>query len=183
MKTAVYCSASNRLQDEYLRIGDIVGERLAEMGDSLVYGGATGGLMTRVSESFRRHLPNDTDARLIGVVPVHIARSERKSMICDDLYLVENMSQRKQMMRTLADRYVCLPGSYGTLDEMMDVIASGTVGEHRKPLYILNYNGFYDSLKSLIGQMKTLDFIPESENYKPVFADSIDELFLLLTNN
>lgn len=184
MKTAVYCSASNRLSEEYLRLGCVVGQWLAQNGDSLIFGGATGGLMSSVSESFRKSRTKpDENQKLIGVVPQHIALSERKSLICDDLYLVENMSQRKQLMRTLADRFICLPGSYGTMDEMMDVIAAGTVGEHKKPLFVLNHNGFYNPLIQLIQQMKDRSFIPESENYKPIFVQSVDELFTSLINS
>ena len=86
------------------------------------------------------------------------------------------------MMRSLADRFVCLPGSYGTLDEMMDVTASGTVNEHHKPMFVLNYKGFYDPLKLQVEKMKALNFIPQTENYKFTFVDSVEELFMNLTN-
>jgi predicted Rossmann-fold nucleotide-binding protein len=79
-------------------------------------------------------------------------------------------------MRTVADCFVCLPGSYGTLDEMMDVIASGTVNEHRKPIFILNYKGFYEGLKQLSEHMRELAFLPQVENYAPQFVDTIAEL-------
>ena len=90
------------------------------------------------------------------------------------------MNDRKQKMRELADCFICLPGSYGTLDEMMDVVASGTVGEHRKPLYVLNYQGFYDGLKQQTEHMRALAFIPEQESYKPEFVNTLDQLFTIL---
>jgi predicted Rossmann-fold nucleotide-binding protein len=71
---------------------------------------------------------------------------------------------------------VCLPGSYGTLDEMMDVIASGTVNEHRKPIFILNYEGFYEGLKQQAEHMRELAFLPQVEQYAPRFVDTIAEL-------
>ena len=84
-------------------------------------------------------------------------------------------------MREQADVFVCLPGSYGTLDEMMDVVSSAIVGEHKKPIFVLNYDGFYTPLKQQIEQMRALHFIPEQEHFKPVFLDTLDELFYSIT--
>jgi uncharacterized protein (TIGR00730 family) len=90
--------------------------------------------------------------------------------------MVANMSARKQLMRTVADCFVCLPGSYGTMDEMMDVVASGTVDEHRKPIFVLNYKGFYEGLKQQAEHMRALCFLPKIEQFAPQFVDSMDEL-------
>ena len=87
------------------------------------------------------------------------------------------MSERQQRLRDAADVIVCLPGSYGTLDEMMDATSSAIVGEHRKPTYVLNYLGFYEPLKQQLELMRRLQFIPEQEAYKPVFVNSLDELY------
>ena len=87
------------------------------------------------------------------------------------------MSERKQIIRSNTDVIVCLPGSYGTLDEMMDATSSAIVGEHHKPTYILNYKGFYEPLKQQIELMRNLHFIPEQEAYKPVFVNSLEELY------
>ncbi len=80
-------------------------------------------------------------------------------------------------MREIADVFVVLPGGYGTLDEMFDVIASGSVGEHRKPLFCLNYKGFYNSLIQLSAEMKAGAFIPKEESYKPTFVETVEECF------
>ena len=92
------------------------------------------------------------------------------------------MSTRKQRMRDEADVIVCLPGSYGTLDEMMDATSSAIVGEHKKPTYVLNYKGFYEPLKEQIALMQRLQFIPEQQSYKPIFVDTLDELFEQIKN-
>ena len=183
MKIAVYCSSSNRIPQAYLRLGDFIGGWIAANGHSLVCGGATGGLMSRVSESFRRVLPRPFgEQRLIGIVPELIVKSGRKADYCDELQVVSNMNERKQMMRETADCFVCLPGSYGTLDEMFDVIAAGTIREHSKPMYILNYKNFYTCLKQEIEHMRSLSFIPQEENYAPCFVDTMDELTAALNN-
>jgi uncharacterized protein (TIGR00730 family) len=92
------------------------------------------------------------------------------------------MCERKQKMKELADCFVCLPGSYGTLDEMMDVIASGTVDEHRKPIYILNYQGFYECLKQQAEHMRKLSFLPQEEQYAPKFVDTIEDLIEIINS-
>lgn len=132
--------------------------------------------MSRVSNAVKAH-----GGRVLGVIPQCIVAAKRQAENCDSLYLVSTMNDRKEQMRRLADCFVCLPGSYGTLDEMMDAIASGTVGEHKKPLYVLNYQGFYEPIRQMAEQMKALSFLPQQESYKPVFVDTLDELFSKLT--
>lgn len=171
MKVAVYCSAKDSIPEEYLALGDALGAWLGEQGHTLVYGGATGGLMTRTSNAAKA-----AGAYVVGVIPPRIKAAGRKADNCDELYMVQNMSERKQIMRDLSDLIVCLPGSYGTLDEMMDVTSSAIVGEHRKPLFVLNYKGFYEPLKQQIELMRSLRFIPEQEAFKPIFVDSLDDL-------
>lgn len=117
---------------------------------------------------------------MIGVIPKRIICAGREATYCDEQYIVENMSERKQKMREISDCFICLPGSYGTLDEMMDVIASGTIGEHKKPIYILNHHGFYEGLKTEAEHMRSLQFLPKQESYKPQYVDTLNELFTLL---
>lgn len=171
MKIAVYCSAKDSIPEEYLALGDALGAWLGENGHTLIYGGATGGLMTRTSNAAKA-----AGAYVVGVIPPRIKAAGRKADNCDELYMVQNMSERKQIMRDLSDLIVCLPGSYGTLDEMMDATSSAIVGEHRKPLFVLNYKGFYEPLKQQIELMRSLRFIPEQEAFKPIFVDSLDDL-------
>ena len=177
MKVAVYCSAKDRIPEEFLALGDVLGKWLAEAGHTLVYGGATGGLMTRSSNAAKA-----AGGIVEGVIPQRIIQAKRKAENCDSLYVVNNMCERKQKMKELADCFVCLPGSYGTLDEMMDVVASGTVDEHRKPIFILNYKGFYEGLKSQAEYMRYLGFLPPVEQYSPQFVDSMDELIEKIKN-
>ena len=171
MKVAVYCSAKDSIPEEYLALGDELGAWLGDQGFALVYGGATGGLMSRTSGAAKAH-----GAQVIGVIPPRIIAAGRLAAHCDELIQVADMAERKQQMREQADCFICLPGSYGTLDEMMDVVSSAIVGEHHKPLFILNYKGFYEPLKQQIKHMRSLRFIPEQEAYKPVFVDSMEAL-------
>ena len=177
MRIAVYCSAKDRIPEEYLALGDVLGRWIAEAGHTLVYGGATGGLMTRVSNAAKA-----VGGIVEGVIPQRIIQAKRMADNCDTLYVVNNMCERKQKMKELADCFVCLPGSYGTLDEMMDVVASGTVDEHRKPCFVLNYQGFYSGLRFQIEYMRQIAFLPKEEQYAPIFVDTMEELIEIIKN-
>ena len=172
MRIAVYCSAKDAIPEEYLMLGDALGRWLGQNGHTLIYGGATGGLMSRTSDAAKQ-----AGAHVIGVIPPRIKAAGRLATNCDYLIEVNNMSERKQRMRDEADVIVCLPGSYGTLDEMMDATSSAIVGEHKKPVFVLNYKGFYEPLKRQIELMKSLQFIPQDEHYRPIFVDTLEELY------
>ena len=177
MRIAVYCSAKDVIPEEYLQLGDALGKWIGENGHTLVYGGATGGLMSRTSDAAKA-----AGAHVVGVIPPRIKAAGRLATNCDYLIEVNNMSERKQRMRDEADIIVCLPGSYGTLDEMMDATSSAIVGEHHKPTFVLNYQGFYEPLKQQIELMRSLHFIPQDEHYKPVFINSLEELYEKIIN-
>ena len=177
MRIAVYCSAKDVIPEEYLALGDALGEWIGIHGHTFIYGGATGGLMSRTSDAAKA-----SGAHIIGVIPPRIKAAGRLATNCDYLIEVNNMSERKQRMRDEADVIVCLPGSYGTLDEMMDATSSAIVGEHKKPVYVLNYKGFYEPLKQQITLMEQLRFIPEQQAYRPVFVNSLDELYEKIEN-
>ena len=178
MRIAVYCSAKDMIPEEYLRLGDELGKWIAQSGHTLVYGGGTGGLMTRTSNAARQ-----AGGEVTGVVPQRIISAGRLAQNCTTLHIVSSMAERKQTMREIADCFVCLPGSYGTLDEMYDVIASGTVGEHKKPIYILNYKGFYNGIRREAEDMRALRFLPQQEAYAPKYVNTLAELYEALTND
>ncbi len=160
-----------------MALGDALGKWIGENGHTLLYGGATGGLMTRVSEAAKA-----AGAFVIGVIPPRIIAAGRQANNCDNLIMVANMSERKQIIRSNSDVIVCLPGSYGTLDEMMDATSSGIVGEHRTPIFVLNHEAFYEPLKQQIRLMEQLQFIPQQQVCKPIFVDTLEELYEQMTN-
>lgn len=179
MKIAVFCSSSNLIDRKYRDLAFDLGNRIATEGNTLVYGGATGGLMDAVAEGA-------VGGSIIGVIPKAVERMNRLSSLPTELISVSTMSERKARMKELADIFVVLPGSYGTLDEMLDVVASGIVGEHNKPLIIINQDGFYDLLLAQVEKMRQENFIPATENYKPLVVSGIDacmELFKSFENS
>ena len=170
MNIAVFCSSSNHIADKYKQAAFRLGEMIADLGHTLVYGGATGGLMDSVSEGSA-----SKKGTIIGVIPDAVIKMDRQSNLPTRLITVETMSERKAQMKKLSDIFVILPGSYGTLDEMLDIIASGVVGEHKKPLIILNQDGFYDLFIQQIEQMRNEHFMPAVEKYKPILVADIEQ--------
>jgi len=114
-------------------------------------------------------------------IPQAVIKMNRQNSLCTELISVETMSDRKATMKELADVFVVLPGSYGTLDEMFDVIAAAIVGEHKKQLIVVNENGFYDDLMRQIDRMIDEKFIPVV-NYKPLIVSNISDCILHLKN-
>ena len=149
---------------------------IAENVDTLIYGGATGGLMDSVAEGAK-----SKNGEIIGVIAQAIIKMNRQSTLPTQLITVETLSQRKDLMKALSDVFVVLPGSYGTLDEMLDVVTSGIVGEHKKPMILVNHNGFYHHFLEQINLMRSELFIPIEEKYKPLIVEDIHQCFELIS--
>ncbi len=176
MNIAVYCSSSNHIAQNYLDTAFELGSWIARNGHSLVFGGATGGSMSAVSEGALAE-----NGIIVGVIPEAVERMGRVNPLCTELLTVKTMGERKELMKTRSEVFVVLPGSYGTLDELFDVLASGIVGEHKKTVIILNENGFYDYLLKQTERMRAEMFIPV-EYFKPLIANNLNELFVLIQN-
>lgn len=176
MNIAVYCSSSNHIPESYKNSAYALGQWIADSGNALIFGGATGGLMTSVSEG-----ASASGGKITGIIPQAVIKMNRQSALCTELISVETMSDRKATMKELADVFVVLPGSYGTLDEMFDVIAAAIVGEHKKQLIVVNENDFYIDLIRQIERMIYEKFIPVV-NYKPLIVNSISECIQFLKN-
>jgi uncharacterized protein (TIGR00730 family) len=175
MNIAVFCSSSNRVADRYKKAAFQLGEFIAESGNKLVYGGATGGLMDSVANGAQ-----SKNGQIIGVIALAIIKMNRQSALPTELIAVESLSERKVKMKMISDLFVVLPGSYGTLDEMFDIIASGVVGEHKKPLIIVSYDGFYTQFINQINFMRSELFIPQEEKYKPLIVQDIHQCMELI---
>ena len=175
MNICVFCSSSNNIADHYKQAAFQLGEFIAKSGNKLVYGGATGGLMDSVAEGAQ-----SKNGEIIGVIAQAIIKMNRKSLLSTELIEVETMSERKVQMKSISDLFVVLPGSYGTLDEMLDVLASGVVGEHKKQLILVNLDGFYDHFLNEINYMRSESFIPSDEKYKPLIVRDIQQCIELI---
>lgn len=141
MNICVYCSSSDQVRDEFKQQATEFGKWLADKNHTLVYGGATGGLMSAVAQG-----ASDAGGDIVGIIPDCIIEKGRKSDLPTELFIVGDMAERKSMMKEYSDVFVVFPGGFGTLDEMFDTISSCMVGEHDKPTILYNPDNFWMGL-------------------------------------
>ncbi len=122
-----------------------MGTELARRGVGLVYGGATAGLMGAVANAALAG-----GGQVIGVIPHVLVDKEVGHSGCTELHVVDTMHTRKALMGERADAFLILPGGYGTLEELFEVLAWQTLRLHNKPMCLLNTAGFYDGLLSFL---------------------------------
>ena len=137
----VFCASSNRVNPDYLRAAETFGRLLAEAGADLVYGGGKVGLMGAAALG-----AHGAGGRVIGIIPKNLMTREVAYTDADELVVTEDLFKRKEEMIRRADAFAVLPGGFGTLDEMLEVITLRQLGLHRKPIAFLNIDGFFDRL-------------------------------------
>jgi uncharacterized protein (TIGR00730 family) len=176
MQVAVFCSSSDKLADVYSQEAESLGRFLGKESYSLIYGGSNRGLM----ESLARAVKEES-GYIIGILPSNL-RSQA-SQHCDELFFVETLSERKEMLQEYADYFVALPGGFGTLDEMFEIIASAQVGAHDKKLIIVNINGFFDDLLNFFDKIYKEKFCPEKNKNFYLVVNNVDECAKYLKDN
>ena len=138
---AVFCAAAEGARPEYRAVAERLGRTMAERGIGLIYGGADIGLMGAVADAVLRG-----GGRVVGVIPEVLVDKEISHKGVQELHVVDTMHTRKRMMGERADAFLVLPGGFGTLEEMFEVLAWQTLKLHAKPVVLLNIAGFYDLL-------------------------------------
>lgn len=138
----VFCGSADGLDEVYYEAAFEMGKILAQKGITLVYGAGRTGMMGALAEGVKSQ-----KGEIIGVVPLGL---ESPQLVYTSglsrLEIVDNIQVRKARMNELADAFIALPGGYGTLDELFEVLTWSQIGLHRKPAAILNTNGYYDDL-------------------------------------
>ncbi|AYA35792.1 TIGR00730 family Rossman fold protein [Hymenobacter oligotrophus] len=168
---AVYCGSSAGTDVRYREHATQVGQTFAQRGITLVYGGGNVGLMGAVADATMAN-----GGQAIGIIPGFLADKEVAHLGLTQLEVVDNMHQRKLRMVELAEGFIAMPGGFGTLEELFEVLTWGQLGLHRKPIGLLNVAGFYDALIHLLEHM-VLQGLLRSENRRQLLvADNVDEL-------
>src|SRR5882757_7692402 len=144
----VYCSSSDRLDPKYVTAAEELGHELVARGWGLVYGGGKTGLMGAVARAVKSR-----GGRVVGVIPEFMKAKELAYDEADELVTVVTMRERKLLMETRADAYVALPGGWGTLEEIMEILTLRQLDVLRKPCVFLNQDGFYDELLAFFQKM------------------------------
>ena len=153
-RVTVYCSSSSFIDDSYVSATRAIGTALASSGRTLVYGGGKLGLMGALSKSWR-----DAGGRVEGVITDRLREAEQMDDENDENIVVATMRERKALMEERGDVFVILPGGLGTLEEFTEILVGRLVGEHDKPIVIVNTpsaespDGFYRPLLALFDHM------------------------------
>jgi uncharacterized protein (TIGR00730 family) len=168
---AVYCGSSEGNTSAYREAAQDIGQMLAEKNIELVYGGARIGLMGYVSKSCIEH-----GGRVIGVIPRFLQSYEIVQDGLHELILTETMHERKQVMSERCDAVIALPGGFGTMDELFEMLTWAQLGLHRKPIGLLNVGGFYTHFLRFVDEMEQTGFIQTKHRTLIVDDESPDRL-------
>lgn len=169
---ALFCGSAEGNDPKYCTLAEQFGAACAERKLVLYYGGASLGLMRAAAHSCR-----DASGHIVGITPSFFSDSTVVDTSLTELYLVDSMSERKQLLERSADAFVILPGSYGTMDEFFEVLTDAQLGLHHKPVAILNAFGYYDHLLALINHFHNEGFLKDFHFKLVITATTIDELF------
>jgi uncharacterized protein (TIGR00730 family) len=157
-KLCVFCGSSSGKNSKHSLFSSELGKLMAEKNIGLVYGGASIGLMGELAKAVM-----ENKGKVWGVIPKSILTKEVAKNDITELIVVENMHERKKRMYELADAFVALPGGYGTLDELCEILTWSQLGFHKKPIYILNHLGFFDHLIAHFKLIREEGFLSEKD--------------------
>jgi uncharacterized protein (TIGR00730 family) len=172
-RVCVFCGASCGSRLSYRRAAEAVALELVRRGLELVYGGGDRGLMGIVSSTVRLR-----GGRVLGIIPEalmdrELVPDESRRKEHQELMIVGSMHDRKARMEEAADAFVALPGGLGTLEEVVEVLSWGQLGLHRKPIGLLQVDGYYDSLLAFFDRAVADGFLmPEHEELVTVETDA-----------
>ena len=162
----VFCGSSPGNDPKLLAEAEQLGKTLAIQQIKLVYGGAKIGVMGAVANGVLRN-----NGSAIGVIPDFLKKKEVVHLGLTELITTRNMHERKLQMHELSDGFVTLPGGFGTLEELFEIITWAQLGLHQKPIGLLNINGFYDHLLVMLQNMVDTQLL-KPENMELLIVDS-----------
>src|SRR5689334_15714340 len=144
-RLCVFCASSLGNRPEYAQAATALGTSLGKRGLGLVYGGASVGLMGLIADAAL-----DNGAEVIGVIPRTLVDREVAHKRLSAMHIVDTLAERKAKMAELSDAYLALPGGYGTLDELFEVLTWAQLGVSRKPVALWNVEKYWDSLIAML---------------------------------
>lgn len=174
----VFCGAQNAVPKTHIEMARTLGVDMAKAGKQLVYGGGDCGLMGAVANGVL-----EGNGKAIGVFPRSLGRIEVEHKGLTQMIMVDSMHERKQIMYDHADVFVILPGGFGTLDEMFEVITWHQIGIHSKKVIIFNHENYWDHLISLMNNIIETGFAKEINRTFYTVVNTKEELYSMLGLN
>lgn len=173
----IFCGSSFGTDKVFEKQAFLLGQTLAKRNITLTYGGAKVGLMGAVADGALSH-----KGKVIGVLPHFLQQKEVAHEGLTELILVDNMHERKMKLNELSDGAIALAGGFGTLEELFEMITWGQLGLHKKPVAVLNINGFYDHLIAHVAVMVEKGFLKTANQEMLLISDNIEDLLNKMDN-
>lgn len=174
-KLCVFCGINAPKQ--YIKFGENFGQRMVDASLDLVYGGASIGLMGIIADSVLKN-----KGKVYGVIPKKLVKMEVAHEKLTKLFIVESLHDRKAKMYDLSDVFVALPGGLGTLDELCEVLTWAKLRYHQKPIFLLNYQNFFDSLMTHFRYINKEGFLNDIDFSLIREVASVEQLFFEIAN-
>jgi len=173
----VYCSSSDAVDNKYFEYSDLLAEYMIAYHYDLVYGGASVGLMGRMARKIK-----SCYGKVIGVIPQLIHEKRISFEDADIMFVTKDMHERKAKLAELSDAFLTLPGGFGTLEELSEIITLKQLGYHQKPIVIVNLDGFYDNLLKQYEVFYDEKFAKKVSQKLYFVSSNLDEIFKYLKN-
>ena len=171
---AVYCGSMRGEKPIYAEKAAELGQLLAQNNIKLVYGAGRVGLMGVIADATLA-----AGGYVIGVIPTLLMDREVEHNGIQELMIVENMPIRKTKMIDLSDGFIAMPGGYGTLEEISEVLSMTILGSRKFPVGFLNVDGFYDDMRRMLDKMTEDGFLQAEYRANALFANEPAELLQL----
>jgi uncharacterized protein (TIGR00730 family) len=168
---AIYCGSSSGHDPAFVQAAKNIGALLAEQGIDLVYGGGSVGLMGAVADAVL-----GAGGKVTGVIPSFLVSKELGRHGISELVEVETMHERKRKMFDLSDGFIALPGGFGTMEELFEVLAWSQLAIHRMPCGLLNVRGYYDGLLAQLRHMVSEGLVRGEDRSRLISSENAPEL-------
>ncbi len=166
-RVCVYCGSAGAVDARYREAARELGQRLAEAGIELVFGGGRIGLMGILADAALA-----ARGRVVGIIPGRLRDAELAHPGVSELVIAGSMHDRKRLMAERADAFAVLPGGIGTLDEMFEIVTWRQLGLHDKPVFVVDVDGYWQTLRRLLDHLvaqgfaaslapRLLEFVPD----------------------
>lgn len=166
-----FCGAQNAVPKHFLDVGAQLGTRMAQDGMPLVYGGGDCGMMGAVANAVMAG-----GGHVTGVFPEILRAIENIDQTVSEMIVVDTMHTRKELMYKKSDIFAILPGGFGTMDEMFEILTWKQIALHNKPVVIFNYQGYWNNLIALMDIMIDTGFARAESRHMYDVVHTLDEL-------
>jgi len=176
-RITVFCGSSAGKNEKYREHAYQLGKTLAQKKMGVVYGGAKIGLMGAVADGALSE-----KGEVIGVIPDFLQTKEVAHTKLSEMIVVKSMHERKLKMHDLANGFIALPGGFGTMEELFEILTWGQLGLHQKPVGLLNMEDFYQPLLDMLFKMTEQDFLKNINREMLLSDDDIHNLLNKMEN-